>query len=81
MAFSQIEPFGSHVEDLRAGTVATMLANINRNTKVAPEPFGVLDFIPWNDGYAQASEAAPILLDDPEDQSALIESMMFPKRE
>lgn len=81
MAFSQLEPFGSHIEDLRAGTIATMLGNINRNAKVAPEPFGLLDFIPWNDSQTHAEKPEPILLDDAKAQSDLIKSMMFPKRE
>lgn len=81
MAFYSIEPWGSHYDDLRAGTIASMIANVNRNPKAAPEPFRALDFMPWNDSSgARLPEPEPILLDDPEAQSRLIEQVMFPKR-
>ncbi|WP_425199362.1 phage tail assembly protein T [Paraburkholderia tuberum] len=80
MAFSQVEPFGSHYDDLRAGVIASMLANVNRNTKVRREPFDALDFIPWNDHHRDAETAEPLLLDDPEAHSAMIDRMLFPRR-
>lgn len=80
MAFYELEPWGSHFEDLRAGTIASMIGNVNRDAKRHPDPFGPLDFIPWNDQQSRAEQAEPILLDDPEEQSRLIESMMFPRR-
>ncbi|MEK7947640.1 DUF4035 domain-containing protein [Pigmentiphaga sp. YJ18] len=81
MAFARLEPFGSHVEDRRAGVVASTLANINRDPKARPEPFGDLDLIPWNDTHRSdqvaAAEQEPILLADPEKQAALINAVMF----
>lgn len=85
MAFYRLEPWGSHYDDLRAGVVASMVANANRNAKVRPEPFGELDFIAWNEHHrleaerAAAAEAA--LLADPEAHSRLLDAVLFPRRE
>ncbi|MFP3564691.1 hypothetical protein [Paraburkholderia sp. SIMBA_030] len=79
MASYQIDHRGSHYDDLRAGTIASMLANVNRNSKVKPEPWGPLDFMTWNESrQADVAETKPVLLDDPEAQGNLILSMMFP---
>lgn len=81
MASYQLDQRGSHYDDLRAGTIASMLANINRDTKVRKEPFGALDFIHWNEHHrAEVEEAKPVLLADPDAQSNLLLSMMFPKK-
>ncbi|WP_459252140.1 phage tail assembly protein T [Paraburkholderia sediminicola] len=81
MASYQIDHRGSHYDDLRAGTIASMLANINRNAKVKGEPWGPLDFMTWNElNQAKAEEATAVLLDDPDAQSNLIFSMMFPSK-
>lgn len=82
MAFYGLEPWGSHYDDLRAGTVASMLANVHRNEKARRDPFGPLDFIPWNEDYRAAApdpdRSTGILLDDADAQSNLIISVMFP---
>lgn len=80
MALYQIDARGTHYEDLRAGTIASMIANVNRNEKRKPEPWGPLDFIPWNERNKAKQESPPILLDDAEAQSRLIDSMLFPKK-
>ncbi|MGO4154340.1 DUF4035 domain-containing protein [Cupriavidus sp. YAF13] len=84
MAFYELEPWGSHYDDLRAGAVTSMLANINRNTKAAPKPFGVLDFMPWNDHHQHVAEegdaAMAAIMADPEAHSRLLDSTMFPGR-
>lgn len=81
MASYQLDRRGSHYDDLRAGTIASMLANINRDAKVRKEPFGPLDFITWNEHAQQtATDVEPVLLDDPEAQSTLLLSMMFPSK-
>lgn len=57
MAFSEIEPFGGTVDDLRAGIGPAITVNINRDksTKsVAP-----LDFFPWHEADRKATEAPP----------------------
>jgi len=82
MASYQLDRRGSHYDDLRAGTVASMLANINRDTKVRSEPFGPLDFITWNELHQMETEdVKPVLLDDPDAQANLVLSMMFPNKE
>lgn len=81
MASYELDRRGSHYDDLRAGTIASTIANVNRNTKVRKDPFGPLDFMTWNElSHPEAEEATPILLSDPRAQSNLIRSMMFPKR-
>lgn len=82
MASYQLDQRGGHFDDLRAGTIASMLANINRDTKTRKEPFGTLDFIPWNEmRRLDEEDVTPVLLDDPEKQAALVLSMMFPDKE
>lgn len=82
MAFYGLEPWGSHYDDLRAGTLTSMLANIHRNVEARRDPFGPLEFMTWNDSHRMDTPepAAPqgILLDDPDAQSNLIISVMFP---
>lgn len=81
MASYQLDHRGSHYDDLRAGTIASMFANVNRNVKVKPEPWGPLDFMTWNElQQAKVEEEAPVLLEDPDAHSNLVLSMMFPNR-
>jgi hypothetical protein len=82
MASYQLDRRGGHYDDLRAGTIASMLANINRDVKVRRDPFDALDFIPWNEVRELREQAKnePILLDDPDAQSELLFSKMFPNR-
>ncbi len=44
-AYAKLEPFGSPVEDLRAGIGAAMTANVNRGA--SSDPVSPLDFFPW----------------------------------
>lgn len=46
MEYAEIEPFGSPRDDLRAGEVAAVVANVYRNPKVRAEPFTPGDFFP-----------------------------------
>lgn len=80
MAFYRLEPWGSHYDDLRAGVVASMIGNVHRDRQKHADPFGDLDFIAWNEHGRATRSAEPVLLDDPEAQSQLIDQMMFPKR-
>lgn len=80
MAFANIEPFGSHVEDRRAGAAVSMLANVHRDTKQHPEPFDDLHFFPWNDLTRQAMaprESELLQVEDPEKMSDLIGAVLF----
>ena len=45
MAFYRLEPFGAERDNLHAGIVASMVANVNRDTKKRPEPFAPHDFL------------------------------------
>lgn len=76
LAFSEFEPFGAPFDDLRAGTIASAIYNVNRNTEKRPEPFGALEFMSWaRSGEAPADE--PIELDDDKAQSDLIRAAIF----
>ncbi|NUA26105.1 hypothetical protein FCJ59_04665 [Cupriavidus basilensis] len=79
MALYELERRGGHYDDLRAGAIVSMIGNVHRDAKRHPEPFGPLDFIPWNEHHGVAAE--PVLLDDAEEQSALILRTMFPGME
>lgn len=46
MAYATLEPFGAERGDLRAGIVASTIANVNRDPKSRPEPFAPQDFMP-----------------------------------
>ena len=78
LAMSRLEPWGSEIEDLRAGTIVSMLANINRDSAKRPEPFGALEFMPWAAGFKAANDSTePVLLDDPKEQAALIRAALY----
>lgn len=79
MASYELDRRGGHYDDLRAGTIAAVIASVHRDTKRCPEPYSALDFTPWNECH-EAADAEPILLDDDDAQSELIERMMFPGR-
>jgi len=44
--FYAVEPWGDTRADLRAGIVAAVIANANRDAKRRPEPFTPADFMP-----------------------------------
>jgi hypothetical protein len=44
-AFYSLEPFGDRIDDIRMGTVASVVANAHR--KEDTPPFKPKDFIPW----------------------------------
>lgn len=46
MAYANLEPFGPVREDQRAGVVASIIANVNRDTSAHPDPFTVDEFFP-----------------------------------
>jgi hypothetical protein len=78
LAFYELEPFGDQVADMRHGTAAALLANINRNSEMRPEPFKARDFINWGDqDEGEQGDVEPALLDDPVAQSNLIRAAMF----
>jgi len=66
MAFFRLEPWGTEVEDLRAGIVAATVANANRDPKKQRKPYRPQDFMPQWD--RQRSEEQT-----PEEQKRIIE--------
>lgn len=56
--YYQIEPWGSHFDDLRAGQVAAVVANVHRDSKRKPTPFGPLDYAPWNNAAIVSKQDA-----------------------
>lgn len=76
MAYFELEPFGDTIADLRHGTAAALLANINRDCKSRPEPYTAEDFIYWR-RENQVEEAEPMLLADPIAQSNLLRAALF----
>lgn len=52
-AYANVEPFGEERADLRAGIVASLIANVNRDTTQKPTPFSAVDFMPDFEGKAK----------------------------
>lgn len=61
MAYAQLEPFGGLQDDLRAGAIASTIANVNRDSDKTPRPFEPGDFFPslTDAGAAEAPEQTP----------------------
>jgi hypothetical protein len=57
IAYMSIEPFGDRIADLRAGTIASVVANTNR-AKDTPA-YTPLDFTPWAKDPEPEKPAAP----------------------
>lgn len=53
--YAGLEPFGEERADLRAGIVASVIANANRDRKKRPRPYEPTDFMP-KFGKAQSSK-------------------------
>ena len=49
MAFFSLEPWGTEVEDWRAGLIASTIANVNRDPKKRRKPYEPEDFMPRRD--------------------------------
>jgi hypothetical protein len=76
MAFDQLEPMGA-IPLLHAfGQVCTVLANIHRGKD--SKPYRPEDFFPLlAREFGKPDRDEPVLLDDPEAQSALIKRHIF----
>jgi len=46
MAYFSMEPWGTEIEDWRAGMIASVIANANRDEKKRRKPFEPKDFMP-----------------------------------
>lgn len=62
-AFYALEPWGTDADDMRAGIVASTIANVNRDPKKQRRPFQPSDFIPRREPKAEQTpeEQARIL--------------------
>jgi hypothetical protein len=61
MALASIEPFGEDAADLRAGIIASVIANANRDRKKRAQPFTPLDFMPFAErSQTELSSAKPV---------------------
>ena len=73
--FYGVEPFGSAVLDVAQAHLASLLANINRDTKAHKEPYRVDEFLLFD--RPEAKEAEPVLFDDVDAQSNALMELMF----
>lgn len=69
MAYYNIEPFGTPIENLRMGIVASTMANIHRDPK--RPAFAPADFIPGE------RKAEPVQFDDPKDEARFVALSVF----
>ncbi|SOZ99449.1 conserved hypothetical protein [Cupriavidus taiwanensis] len=74
MAFDRIDPFGEGRADLRAGIIASAAAN--HGSVSLPEPYQPSHFMP----FLPREPDKPVLLDDPQKQSALILTAVFGRK-
>ncbi len=56
MAYAQLEPWGEARADLRAGIVASTVANTARDPKKRKKPFAPEDFMPKFEKETQSAE-------------------------
>lgn len=77
MAFAELEPFGSLVDDIRAGLGPAVAVNMKRpppeEGKPQPPPVTALSWYPWHEPPKAAPEPDP---DSPEVLSARIKAML-----
>lgn len=78
LEYASIEPFGEVQADLRAGTIARVMAEPNRDRSAHPTPFSILDFIPWimTEERLAEREAASV---DPESHRVYTEGEEWPE--
>jgi hypothetical protein len=62
--FYQEEPFGSEPDFWRAGMVASVIANAQRDPKRKPEAFTPTDFMPVSKSQQKTKDAQPETLRD-----------------
>jgi hypothetical protein len=72
LAFSQLEPFGGIVEDMRAGIAAATTVNVNQGE--GARTFGPLDFFPW---HREQKAAVPLVRQEGESEQAFLQRQIF----
>lgn len=68
--YYSIEPFGEYRSELRHGQHMALTANINRDSKVRPEPFSAQDFM----NFVERPKPADLSL---EEEQARIDKEVF----
>lgn len=56
MAYAGISPFGEERADVRAGIIASVIAEVNRDRKKQSRPFTPADFMPFVDRSEPATD-------------------------
>jgi hypothetical protein len=59
MAYFRLEPWGTEPDDIRAGIIASTVANGNRDPKRQRKPFTTEDFMPKWGACARSEEQSP----------------------
>ncbi len=59
MAFDRLEPFGAGRTNMTIGTLAALLANVNRDQKKQREPFRAPQFVAFHSEPKAAVQKAP----------------------
>ena len=77
MEFDRLEPFGDGRADLRAGIIASTVANYSGKTLKEDISLNPSDFMPYQERPKEACKDQAILDTDSEAQSALIMAAMF----
>ena len=80
MAFSEVEPFGSLIDDVRAGIGPATAANLQRVAKEGeklPPPLSPLAFFPWQNIAPEKDEP---FMGTPAERSQRIESLLMTGR-
>lgn len=58
--YARMEPFGEERDDLRAGIIASTIANANRDSRRKPDPFKASDFMPKFGDATHGNTTRPI---------------------
>jgi hypothetical protein len=77
MAFHSLEPFGSGIEDFRAGQIAATVANVNRDPKTKAQAWMPADFMPALGAEADRKEEAELAKLTPAERIALLDQAFF----
>ena len=73
--YAQLEPFGSHYDDLRAGQIVASVYNVNRDAAAHPKGFSPLEFMPWNDAQKSIVET-PVQEEDADTRADRIRALL-----
>ena len=57
IAYAHVSPWGEQRADLRSAIVASVIANVNRDSRRRPAPFKPADFMPFDEGPGEDADA------------------------